>query len=154
MIKLKSLIHEVVDGQNFLTKEKFGTIILSQLRREFPAFAAIELVQVRNGQEFKYEKRRGMRHNIDMKSLSDRNAIYNSDLLAVLSIEYNDKEYETRIWNLFKKVPDRELTDKFTGVDEPYLKQMPPKSLEPKDLNVTSDLMVWKCCVKGEDEKY
>ena len=153
MIKLKSLIHEVVDGQNFLTKEKFGTIILSQLRREFPAFAAIELVQVRNGQEFKYEKRRGMRHNRDMKALSDRNAIYNSNLLAVLSIEYNDKEYETRIWNLFKKVPDRELTNKFTGVDEPYLKQMPPKSLEPKDLNVTSDLMVWKCCVKGEDEK-
>lgn len=123
MIKLKSLIREVVDGQNFLSKEKFGIIILSELKKEFPAFAAIELVQVHNGQEFEHEKRRGMRHNRDMKSLSDRNAIYNSDLLAVLSIEYNDKEYDVRIWNKFKKVPDTALTDKFTGADDEVLKK-------------------------------
>ncbi len=153
MIKLKSLIREVVDGQNFLSKEKFGTIILSELKNEFPAFAVIELVQVRNGQEFKHEKRRGMRHNRDMKSVSDRNAIYNSDLLAVLSIEYNNKEYDVRICNIFKKVPDTELTDKFTMADDEVLKKIPFKSLEPKDFNHPSNLMVWKCRVKGEDEK-
>lgn len=144
-------INEVVDGHNYFTKEKFGTIILSELQKEFPSFAIIKLIAVFNGQEFKHNKRREMRHNRDQKSLADRSAIYNSNLWAVFSIEYNDKEYEVRIVNTFKKVPDRELTDKFTMADDEFLKRMPFKSLEPKDLNVTSDLMVWKCSVKRED---
>jgi len=153
MIKLKSLISEIVDGRGYFTKEKFGSIVLAELQRAFPGFAHIELVSVYDGQEFKQEKRRGMRHNRDMKSLSDRNAIYNSVLMGVYSIEYNDKEYEVRIVNTFKKVPDEELSNRFTMADDEYLKKMAFKSLEPKDLNKSSGLMRWQCNVKRDDKK-
>jgi len=158
MIKLKTLIKEVVEGKNYFTKEKFGTVILSELRKVFPGFVTIELEFVYNGQEFKQEKRRGMRYNRDRKSLADRNAIYNSSLLAVYSIEHDNKEYEVRIVNTFKKVPDEQLTDKFTMADDEYLKKMPFKSLEPKDLNHPSPLMKWQCSVErdnddGDDKK-
>lgn len=154
MIKLKTLLREAVEGHGYFTKEKYGSIILGELKKAFPKFAEIELAGLYNGQEFKYEKRRGMRHNNSMKSLADRCAIHNSDLMAIYRIDYNDKEYETRIINTFKKVPESELTNKFTMADDEYLKKMPFKSLEPKDLNRKSPLMEWRCKVKRtEDDK-
>ena len=153
MIKLKLLLNEVVEGYGYMTKEKFGSVILAELKHIFPSFVSIELLLVYNGQEFKNEKRRGMRYNRDRKSLADRSSIYNSDLMAAFLIEYDNKEYEVRITNTFKKVPDEELTNKFTMADDEYLKKMPFKSLEPKDLNQPSPLMLWKCRVKRDDDK-
>ncbi len=153
MIKLRDILNEVIDGQGYMTKEKFGSIILSQLQKEFPKFAEIELVLVYNGQEFKYNKRRGMRYNRDIQNLANRNQIYNSSLMAAYMIDYNNKEYEVRISNTFKKVPDEELTNKFTMADDETLKKIPFKSLEPKDLNNVSPLLIWNVRVVGEDEE-
>jgi hypothetical protein len=50
MIKLKDILNEVVDGRGYMTKEKFGSIILTELKHIFPSFVTIELVSVYNGQ--------------------------------------------------------------------------------------------------------
>lgn len=139
MIKLKLLINEITSGRGYFTKEKFGGIILSELRREFPGFVRVILLKAMDLQQEKHEA-------------FYRSDIHNSDLMAIFSIEYNDKEYEVRIVNTFKKVPDEQLTDKFTMVDDDALRKMEYSSLEPKDLNRPSPLMKFRCRVKREND--
>jgi len=140
MIKLKDLINEIVNGRGYFTKEKFSSVILSELKREFPKFVNIELVKAMDMQQDKHKAFK-------------RADIHNSDLMAIFSVEHNDNEYEVRILNVFKKVPDEELSNKFTMVDDDFLRKMDYKSLEPKDLNQPSPLMVWRARVVKSDEK-
>lgn len=133
-------INEAVEGKNYFTKEKFGTLILSELRKIFPSFVTIELLKSINFQEHK-------------DRVFHRSTVHNSSLMSIYSIEYDNKEYEVRIHNTFKKVPDEQLSNKFTMTDDEYLKKMPFKSLEPKDLNRISNLMKWQCRVKRDDDK-
>lgn len=139
MIKLKSLIKEITDGRGYFTKEKFGDIVLSELRKEFPRFVQIELLEAFDFQQ-------------DKDKVFRRSDTKNSDMMAIYYIECNDKEYEVRILNTFKKVPDEELTDRFTMADDDALRKMEYKSLEPKDLNRPSPLIIFKCRVKRNSD--
>ena len=140
MIKLKNLITEIVDGRGYFSVEKFGSVILSELKKEFPRFVEIELLSSIDTQREKHKA-------------YFRSDTYNSDLMAIFSIDYNDNEYEVRILNTFKKVPDSELTNKFTMADDDFLRKMEYKSLEPKDLNNPNPLMLFRCKVKRYDDK-
>lgn len=131
---------EVVNGKNYFTKEKFGGIVLLELRKAFPRFSKIELEGVLDFQQHPDKVFR-------------RSNILNSTMMGIYIIEYNNNEYEARIQNIFKKVPDEELTDKFTWADDAALMKMDFKSLEPKDLNIKNPLMIFKCRVKRSDDK-
>ena len=139
MIELKQLLIEVADGRGHLTKEKFGSIVLSELQKIFPGFAHIKLIDSLDFQQ-------------DKDPVFKRADVLNSTLMAIYLLEYNDYEYEVRIHNTFKKVPDAELTNKFTWADDDALRKMDYQSLEPKDLNHPNLLMAFKCRVKRTDD--
>lgn len=156
MIKLKSLLQEIIDGDGYLTKQKYASIIKSQLEKAFmyPSKAEVDILLVRDIKkgEFGYNPQ-SKRDKSGHMSIANRAKIYNSDLGVVYEMNYKEKTYQINICNVFKKVPDEELTNKFTMVDDEALKQMPSKSLEPKDFNTKSKLIIWSCNVKREDGK-
>lgn len=139
MIKLKDLLMEIVDGQGYMTDEKFGSICLSQLIRVFPEYE-VDLFDVADF--IKDQKKFNMPKHV---------LRHNSSLRARFHIETNDKLYFVNIVNEFDKVPESELTDKFTMVDDDYLISMPSKSLEPKDLNTLNKLMKFRCTMVLQD---
>ena len=156
MIKLKSLLQEIIDGDGYLTKQKYASIIKSQLEKAFmyPSKAEVDILLVRDIKkgEFGYNPRSN-RDKSGHMSIANRAKIYNSDLGVVYEMNYKEKTYQINICNVFKKVPDEELTNKFTMADDEALKQMPSKSLEPKDFNTKSKLIIWSCNVKRDDGK-
>jgi hypothetical protein len=139
MIKLKDLLNEIVDGQGYMTAEKFGSICLNQLVRSFPEYE-VDLFDVADF--IKDQKKFNMPKRV---------LIHNSSLRARFHIETNDKLYFVNIVNEFDKVPESELTNKFTMADDDYLINMPSKSLEPKDLNTPNKLMRFRCTLILQD---
>lgn len=139
MIKLKDLIREITDGQGYMTAEKFGSICLNQLTRTFPEYE-VDLFDVADfiKDQVKYK-------------MPKRVSIHNSSLRARFHIETNDKLYFVNIVNEFDKVPERELSNKFTMADDDYLMSMPSVSLEPKDLNTPNELMRFRCSMVLQD---
>jgi hypothetical protein len=141
MIKLKDLIREITDGQGYMTAEKFGSICLNQLTRTFPEYE-VDLFDVADfiKDQVKYK-------------MPKRVSIHNSSLRARFHIETNDKLYFVNIVNEFDKVPERELSNKFTMADDDYLMSMPSVSLEPKDLNTPNELMRFRCSMVLQDRE-
>jgi len=139
MIKLKDLLSEIVDGQGYMTAEKFGSICLNQLVRSFPEYE-VDLFDVA---DFIKDQKK---FNMPQRVLT-----HNSSLRARFHIETNDKLYFVNIVNEFDKVPEHELTNKFTMADDDYLINMPSKSLEPKDLNTPNKLMRFRCTMILQD---
>lgn len=154
IIKLKTLLQEVIDGDGYLTKQKFASVVQSELQKAFtfPSKAEITVLVMRDMKkgEFGYTPRsKRDKHNHAL--VSGRAKIYNSSLGVVYELIYKEKTYHVNICNVFKKVPDEELTNKFTMVDDETLKKIPSKSLEPKDFNVKNKLVIWDCSVKKDD---
>jgi hypothetical protein len=156
MILLKTLLQEIIDGDGYLTKQKFASIIQSELQKEFtfPSKAEIEVLILRDMKkgEFGYIPR-SKRDKYGHAMITARAKIYNSDLGVVYAMNYKNKTYHINICNTFKKVPDKELTNKFTMADDETLKRIPSKSLEPRDFNTKNELIIWMCNVKTVDNK-
>lgn len=140
MIKLSSILYEVVQGQGHMTANKFASICLQQLKNsidgEITLYDSADLVK---------EK--------DKYNMPSRVLRLNSSLRCRFHIETNNKMYFLNIVNEFKKVPDEELTDKFTMRDDDYLINMPSVSLEPKDLNIQNKLMTFGCSLIQQDDE-
>jgi len=139
MIKLKDLLKEIVVGQGYMTDEKFGSICLNQLKRAFPEYE-VDLFDVAD-----------FIKNQTKHDMSKRISIRNSSLRARFHIETNDKLYFVNIVNEFDKVPESELSNKFTMADDNYLINMTSNSLEPKDLNTPNKLMRFRCIMVLQD---
>jgi hypothetical protein len=156
MIKLKTLLQEVIDGDGYLTKQKYATIIQSELQKAFmyPSKAEIDIIKMMDTKkgEFGYTPR-SKRDKHSHAMVANRAKIDNSNLGVVYEMEYKEKIYRINIWNTFKKVPDEELTNKFTMADDEMLKKIPSKSLEPKDFNIKNKLIIWQCSVTRDDGK-
>jgi hypothetical protein len=120
----------------------------------FPSKAEIDVLVIRDIKkgEFGYTPR-SKRDKAGHASIANRAKIYNSDLCVIYELFYKEKTYQVNICNLFKKVPDEELTNKFTMTDDETLKKIASKSLEPKDFNVKNKLVIWSCNVKRDDGK-
>lgn len=155
-ILLKLILLEIIDGDGHLTKQKYASIVQSELQRAFtfPTKAEIEVIRMQDFKkgEFGYNPRskRGKQDNL---MLANRAKIYNSHLTVAYEMNYKEKTYHIIISNTFKKVPDEELTNKFTMADDESLKKIPSKSLEPKDFNVKNKLIIWNCRVMRSDGK-
>lgn len=156
MIKLKILLQEIVDGDGYLTKQKFASVIKNELQKSFmyPSKAEIDILLVRDMKkgEFGYTPR-SKRDKDGHALVASRAKIHNSDLGVVYEMSYKEKIYQINICNVFKKVPDEELTNKFTMADDETLKKIPSKSLEPRDFNIKNKLIIWLCNVKTDGGK-
>lgn len=123
-------LREIVDGDNYLTKQKYASIVNAQLQKNMPSYE----IDVFKAFNYKEDTR------------LTRIKINNSSLGAWYNIDVNpDQSYTTIITCQFKKVPDSELTNKFTMADDPHLINMPSKSMEPKDFNIRNPLIQWGC---------
>mgnify|MGYP003403014178 FL=1 len=138
MNSIMDILSEIVIGDGYMTKGKFGSIVLSEVKKKFPSYANIEIQK-----SFDYIKEKSF----------PRANINNSYLGVWVSIEVNDKSYICIIINKFKKVPDEELTNKFTMADDEFLRKMSISSLEPKDFNIVNKLSEWDYNLKTEDGK-
>jgi hypothetical protein len=123
-------LREIVDGDNYLTKQKYASIVLSQLQKSMASYE-VDMLRALN---YKEDQR------------LSRIKINNSSLGAWYNIDVNPNQSYTAIVTCqFKKVPDSELTNKFTMADDPHLLSMPSKSMEPKDFNIRNPLIQWGC---------
>ena len=154
MIKLRTLLQEIIDGDGYLTKQKFASIIQSELQKAFmfPSKAEIDVLVMRDMKkgEMGYTPR-SKRDKHGAALVSGRAKIYNSDLGIVYELNYKEKIYHINICNVFKKVPDEELTNKFTMADDEMLKKIHSKSLEPNDFNIKNKLVICSCNVKRDN---